>query len=392
MKLYWVLLVVAIILGIAQGKEVYASALRNAGMLPLLQVVTSVEDNSEAAEWAAGLLLHAGAVRTSGATIVKPRGAEIEEWLGNYQSRAANAAANRITIESLQGAWQLDTLEGDAEPQMQALAQEHWVEAELFLAHRYQLRGDELRLQHVLVSLQKRQPQQENVVPTEWQGWRLEGYDQRSLSATCHADEYIVLYWRSSGLEDRAGIFVAHPEQGLYRVGNRLFQTLRAPNLLANGGFECLQFDELTPKPSGYQLMFQNEDLGAEAYHVAEHSGASHDHYLHVTNTFGSTILFQEPGGAQAGSMYLLLGQLRGSGQGFLGARELLGYANLFTLLAQDVTTADWQSYAGIFAPGTEATGIYVYLGVLEGSAAWTDFDNLGLYAITPPQTAPPPS
>jgi hypothetical protein len=87
----------------------------------------------------------------------------------------------------------------------------------------------------------------------------------------------------------------------------------------------------------------------------------------------------------EAGVNYLLIGQVRTSGNGTYMVMENVQGVNHYPLNLRPSSDNDWRSYAGVFSP-VAAQYIGVYLGVSGDPAAMAEYDNLGLFEINLPQ------
>jgi len=314
-----------------------------------------------------------------------PRLSVVQQWFEGYQVRAAGAQQNRAdraqikaAIRSSQASGTLDTEE---EQQLWELAlQKNDVEAWLVLASVYESRGDSLALRQILGHLDSRPPEQSISNDFTISTWRLEGYDWHPLSTDLYQQARIVLYWRAIS----QSVVSLDAQAGIYQLGDRMLQVIVARNLIANGNMEWISFDGVSPLPHPWLLAFHDARLGPTAGMLVRDERSVGNGILRLSNVYDGTILYTLPR-MEAGVNYLLIGQVRTSGNGTYMVMENVQGVNHYPLNLRPSSDNDWRSYAGVFSP-VAAQYIGVYLGVSGDPAAMAEYDNLGLFEINLPQ------
>ncbi len=313
-----------------------------------------------------------------------PRLQAVPDWLTQYQARSQSVYQNRQRRSLIRSAISEITsnerLGEDTRERLRGLAvAERDIEAWGVLALDAQNQGDSWVLRDVLNQLSLIAPQHSihNVFVVD--DLRLEGYDYLPLSVGLHPAVRLTLHWRTTGQFP----LKVDPDSGFLQAGDRLWQVLEGRNILVNGDMEWLPVPDSLPLPLPWKLSFHDPKEYPDAVSLVPNERTLGNTVLRLSNTYTETIIATLLP-LEAGQMYLVLGQLRTPHGGVFMVMENVNGINEYPVLLNCMTNDDWQSYAGVFSP-VAAEYIGLYLQIRGATSAFAEYDNLGVFEISPP-------
>jgi hypothetical protein len=378
---YWAKYVPAVLVLLSMclslGIRVSARCVGNWGMLALVRVV--LQDNMDQASivQAARLVDLALALDPTRSHLLAA-----QRWLKGHQIRAAQALQHQTARAQIEASIPpRGSAASDERLLSDLVSQTDDVEAWLTLASIYKDQGNSVALEQVLGRLNAKAPSQSIGNVFTLGALRLEGYDWLPLSTGLFQRARIVLYWRAP----MQSTTMLDPQAGIYQWGERLLQVIVAQNLIANGDMEHLRFAGLSPVPVPWRLAFHDARQGPTPAEIVPSECCSGGSILKVRNVYSETILYTLPP-MKAGTNYLLVGQMRTSGNGMYMVMENVDGKNRYPLAIPSSGDTVWRSYAGVFSP-VAAQYIGVYIAVRGDPSVTGEYDNLGLVEISLPPT-----
>ncbi len=353
-----------------------APPMRNLGMLAVVRVALQENLDQISIVQTAQLV-----DRALGLDPTQSRLLASQQWLQGHEIRAAQALQHQTARVQIKASIPpRGPASGDERLLLDLVSQTDDVEAWLTLASIYKDQGNSVALEQVLDRLNAKAPSQSISNVFTLGALSLEGYDWLPLSTGLFQRARVVLYWRAP----MQSTTMLDPQAGMYQWGDRLLQVIVAQNLIANGNMEHLRFAGLSLVPVPWRLAFHDARQGPTPAEIVPSECCSGSSILKVRNVYSETILYTLPP-MKAGTNYLLVGQMRTSGNGTYMVMENVDGKNRYPLAILSSGDTVWRSYAGVFSP-VAAQYIGVYIAVRGDPSVTGEYDNLGLVEISLPQ------